>query len=72
MTNERIIKLAEKAGIHPSNFEADADISEPLNKLIELVIIECSDIAYDAYWDNPETVRGAHIKEQIKEHFGVK
>ena len=40
-------------------------------KFAELIVRECGDIAYKAYWDNPETVRGIHIKEKIKEHFGV-
>ena len=40
-------------------------------KFAELIIEECSDVAYKVYWDNPETVRGIHLKEKIKEHFGV-
>ena len=40
-------------------------------KFAELIVRECGDIAYKAYWDNPETVRGIHIKEKIKQHFGV-
>jgi hypothetical protein len=33
---------------------------------------ECAEVAYKAYWNNPETVRGVHIQEKIKQHFGVK
>jgi len=42
------------------------------DKFAELIVEECGDVAYNAYWDNPETVRGIHIKEKIKQHFGVK
>ena len=70
--NERIKELAEQAGIHPSNFESDADIKEPLEKFAELIVRECltfvepmpgsgdiDDLALEA----------AH--NSIKEHFGV-
>ena len=40
-------------------------------KFAELIVRECGDVAYNAYWENPETVRGIHIKEKIKQHFGV-
>ena len=40
-------------------------------KFAELIVEECGDVAYNAYWENPETVRGIHIKEKIKQHFGV-
>jgi hypothetical protein len=36
-----------------------------------LIVRECGEVAYKAYWDNPETVRGIHIQEKIKQHFGV-
>ena len=42
-----------------------------LTKYAELIVEECGEIAYKAYWNNPETVRGIHIKEKIKKHFGV-
>ena len=41
------------------------------DKFAELLVRECGEVAYKAYWDNPETVKGIHIKEAIKEHFGV-
>ena len=37
----------------------------------ELIIRECADVAYGAYWHDPEFVRGIHILDAIKEHFGV-
>jgi hypothetical protein len=40
-------------------------------KFAELSVKECGEVAYKAYWDNPETVRGIHIQEKIKQHFGV-
>jgi hypothetical protein len=63
--NERIKQLAREAG-----FYANPDV-EKFEKFAELIVQECGDIAYKAYWDNPETVRGIHIKEKIKQHFGV-
>jgi len=42
------------------------------DKFAKLIVQECADIAYRAYWDNPETVKGIHIKEAIQEHFGVR
>ena len=41
------------------------------DKFAELLVRECGEVAYKAYWDNPETVKGIHIKEAIQEHFGV-
>jgi len=40
-------------------------------KFAELIVRECGEVAYKAYWNNPETVRGVHIQEKIKKHFGV-
>ena len=40
-------------------------------KFAELIVRECGDVAYSAYWANPEMVRGQHIKQKIKQHFGV-
>jgi len=40
-------------------------------KFAELIVRECGEVAYKAFWDNPETVRGIHIKEKIKQQFGV-
>jgi hypothetical protein len=69
--NERIQQLAEQA-TRKAMWPGDPDAGE-LNaeKFAELIVRECGDVAYGAYWDNPETVRGQHIKEKIKQHFGV-
>jgi len=32
---------------------------------------EAADVAYNTYWNNPLKVKGVHIKEAIKRHFGV-
>ena len=70
--NERIIQLAQHVGIHPTNFEADADLSVPLKKFAELIVRECIDIAQDrANFPGfpPNDVND--IIDEIKEHFGV-
>ena len=64
--NERIKKLHDQA------FAETTDYYATMQRFSELIVSECGDVAYKAYWDNPESVRGIHIKEQIKEHFGVK
>ena len=51
--------------------ELDGELVFSKEKFAELIVEECGEIAYKAYWDNPETVRGIHIKEKIKKHFGV-
>ena len=73
--NERIKLLAGQAGF---DMEEGGHImlhhvylTNRMEKFAELIVRECGDIAYKAYWDNPETVRGIHIKEKIKQHFGV-
>ena len=38
----------------------------------ELIIRECADVAYGTYWQDPEGVRGIHLKDAILENFGVK
>jgi len=80
--NERIKQLAKEAGYYLYDLtethecktvETDSkDEWITLEKFAELIVRECGEIAYKAYWDNPETVRGIHIKEKIKKHFGVK
>ena len=75
--NERIKELALQAGLShmPSNYPDMADLYKgadfELAKFAELIVRECGEIAYKAYWDNPETVKGIHIQEKIKQHFGV-
>ena len=70
--NERIRQLAEQAGsTHKQNLGVYQFYTDELEKFAELIVKECGDVAYNAYWENPETVRGIHIKEKIKQHFGV-
>jgi endo-1,4-beta-mannosidase len=57
--NERIKKLAEQAGIHPANFESDADIKEPLEKFAELLIREYSYDVMNLHGAKPERVQYA-------------
>ncbi len=71
--NERIKELSKQAQqyaeyVTPQGLEWFDTFKE---KFAELIVEECGEIAYKAYWDNPETVRGIHIKEKIKKHFGV-
>ena len=70
--NERIRELAEQA-TNDVKDEFGHWINSEFNKekFAELIVEECGDVAYNAYWENPETVRGIHIKEKIKRHFGV-
>jgi hypothetical protein len=78
--NKRIKELLEQAGMvkileeHAHEYGNGTFENTPypeLEKFAELIVRECGEIAYKAYWDNPETVRGIHIKEKIKKHFGV-
>ena len=70
--NERIKQLAEQATtyIEPTSNSGEGWIFDK-EKFAELIVRECGEVAYKAYWNNPETVRGVHIQEKIKEHFGV-
>jgi hypothetical protein len=65
-----IMDLADKAieDMPKMRWEIPDEFCE---KFAELIVKECGEVAYKAYWDNPETVRGIHIKEKIKKHFGV-
>ena len=65
--NERLQQLASEAGHYEFNKWDYFDIE----KFAELIVRECGEVAYKAYWANPETVRGRHIEEKIREHFGV-
>jgi hypothetical protein len=66
--NERYKELARDAGLLVYNPEG---VPTKLEKFAESIVSECGEVAYKAYWDNPETVKGIHIQEKIKEHFGV-
>ena len=82
--NGRIQELVEQSGISlykkdvldkhfPELYDSvycESSVEE-LEKFAKLIINECGDVAYRAFWDNPDTVRGIHIKQKIKEHFGV-
>ncbi len=70
MTNNKIRELIKQ---HDINITIDGlGYGEGnVESLVELIVEECGEIAYKAYWANPETVRGIHIKEKIKQHFGV-
>jgi len=72
--NKRIKQLAEQAGINVSQKNYGyywVESADGIEKFAELIVQECGEVAYKAYWNNPETVRGVHIQEKIKEHFGV-
>jgi len=71
--NRQIQELAEQA-FDKANDGTISDIKIPkefIEKFAELIVKECGEVAYKAYWDNPETIRGIHIQEKIKHHFGV-
>ena len=68
--NERIAKLYDQAIIIEDGGDYVCGELDPV-KFAELIVAECGDVAYKAYLENPETVRGIHIKEKIKQHFGV-
>jgi len=68
--NAKIKDVWEKAAQAHSG-DSWAEQTAFLEKFAELIVEECGEIAYKAYWDSPETVRGIHIKEKIKQHFGV-
>jgi hypothetical protein len=71
--NEHLEQLMYEAGLTAQGSwdEMDSYDQEAIVKLAKLIIQKCGDVAYQAYWDNPETVSGIHIKEAIKQHFGV-
>ena len=69
--NEKIIELAKEAGIHPANFEPDADLSGPLKKFAELIVRECAR-ALDDKLANPNGASMAYCDgSDLLEHFGV-
>ena len=64
---ERIRELAKQAGIHPTNFESDADLKEPLEKFAELIVRECQKL-------NSKELSITAIERLLplyREHFGV-
>ncbi len=72
--NERIKQLAIQADIKFLEFHGKEYCEawvEQQEKFAELIIQECGEIAYGTYWENPEGVRGIHIKDAILKNFGV-
>jgi len=70
--NKRIKELAEQAGsTHKQNLGVYQFYTDELEKFAELIVRECGDVAYRAFWADPDNVRGRHIEEKIKQHFGV-
>jgi hypothetical protein len=67
--NERIKELAKQAGIHPVNFEPDADLAVPLTAFAELIVRECVKAADEWYQYHNEIQWDPG--EHIKQHFGV-
>jgi hypothetical protein len=69
----RIRLLAEQAGFKTNWQHEDVQAIKMarFEKFAELIVRECGEVAYKAYWDDPEAVRGIHIQEQIKRHFGI-
>jgi len=77
MMNERLTELYRECRTKEALASQDEYKSSntllglEVEKFAELIVRECGEVAYKAYWDNPETVKGIHIKEAIREHFGV-
>lgn len=70
--DERIRELAEQATKYYPATETSGEFSTFDKELFaKLIVRECGAVAYKAYWKNPETVRGRHIEEHIRAHFGV-
>jgi len=68
--NERIGQLAEQAGLlGPSSRVGNSH--QATEKFAELLAQEAADVAYNTYWNAPDKVRGAHLKQAIQQHFGV-
>ena len=65
--NKQLQALADQCWVHipygPEYFDKE--------KFAELIVKECGEIAYGTYWENPEGVRGIHLKDAILENFGV-
>ena len=73
--NERLLALQKQAYAYADKHTQEGDnqfAMIQLGKFAELIIQECGDVAYGAYWENPEGVRGIHLKDAILENFGVK
>ena len=70
--NQRIKLLAEQAGIYqPERFDG-IDGSNQLEKFAELIVRECSNVAWQHTPDTEELEYSHLIKDKILERFGVK
>jgi hypothetical protein len=71
--NELTKQLAEQAKLLQSvNGMAHYRQQHKLEKFAELIVKECGEVAYNAYWNEPDKFgKGIHIKEKIKQHFGL-
>jgi len=73
--NERIEKLfgqaLDQAVPETWTMLTPAQLSKLKDKFAELIVLEAADVAYNTYWNNPLEVKGAHLKQAIKRHFGV-
>lgn len=65
--NEQLILLAEQAGIHPCNFEHDADLKVPLEKFAYLIIRKCCEISDEAEQADLPVVSSKFVKA----YFGL-
>ena len=63
--NERIQELAQQAGIHPVNFEPDADLAVPLTAFAELIIKETLQVA------RAGVEFGNGMEDAVYNYFGV-
>jgi len=63
--NERIQELAEQAGIHPVNFEPDADLAVPLTAFAQLIIKETLEVA------RAGVEFGNGMEDAVYNYFGV-
>jgi len=63
--NERIQELARQAGIHPVNFEPDADLAVPLTAFAELIVKETLQVARAGVEFGPS------MEDAVYNYFGV-
>ena len=63
--NERIQELAQQAGIHPVNFEPDADLAVPLTAFAELIVKETLQVA------RAGVEFGNGMEDAVYNYFGV-
>ena len=73
--NERIKELAKQAGIDEwwdSGNERREVLQEHLEKLAELIVEECVEVAHPKLTDVGEWAAGMRlVQKRLKQHFGV-